>query len=655
MINGMKTIVKIAAIIAFLATPLFSHAATMRLSPASGVFQVGETFSVSILLDTDGKSINALHAHLSFPADKLQVVSPSVGKSIIAVWTSAPNYDNREGVIHLEGGIPQGLNAQSGIITTVTFRTKQTGTVAVKFFSDSRVILNDGKGTDTLQNVQNAVFDLTLPAPLGPEVSSETHPDQTRWYKISSLLLRWTNSNPVQGYSFHLDREPVSIPDDISEGIKNLTTYTGLEQGTHYFHIKALRSGVWGGITHFAANVDTESPAKFSIEISPSSYTTSKNSVIRFQTTDAHSGLSRYEYKVIKISGAADAQAKEQDFFIEAEPPLVLSMDYGTYDIIARAIDVAGNYREEIKRLKIVPPLIYAFTSPVAIIFIILTLILAGWGAYHARKKHLGVSGGIRPEVRQKLEELKRYQSKYGKIAILFILLGSALFTHESARAQEIELSPPFVTTVSKNISNDEIFYVGGKTDSSGIDVVIYLQNLRTGATLNRTVTSDKKGDWFYRHDAFLESGTYLLWAQARLGELSSPPGPQIQLAVNATAIQFGASRLSFETLYLAFIALLIAAVATLVFYMLYHLREERRKKAAAIKELREAKDSIQHGFALLKKDIEAELKIIKTVRMEKGLRQEEREKERQLLEDLAVVEEHIAKEVGDMEMLEYS
>jgi Cohesin domain len=135
----------------FYSLPLVSSASTLSISPAAGSFSVGSTFNVSLLLDTKGKSINALQAFISFPADKLQVVSPSVGQSIIGVWTVSPKFNNNTGTLDLRGGIPGGIVASSGVLTNITFRVKSVGEAIIKYTDGSRVFLDDGFGTKTMK------------------------------------------------------------------------------------------------------------------------------------------------------------------------------------------------------------------------------------------------------------------------------------------------------------------------------------------------------------------------------------------------------------------------------------------------------------------------------------------------------------------------
>ncbi|HEY4509991.1 MAG TPA: hypothetical protein VJC15_03345, partial [Candidatus Paceibacterota bacterium] len=282
-------------------------------------------------------------------------------------------------------------------------------------------------------------------------------------------------------------------------------------------------------------------------------------------------------------------------------------------------------------------------------------ILLLGFVGWRLKRWHEGLNehrakGELPNHVSGKLKELQAYQKKYGKIISMFILtVGVLLCFGKPVSAQELGLTPPFITTIAKNISNEEIFYVGGKTDASDIEVIVHLQNLRTGETTSRTVLSDKRGDWFYRHDAFLSSGEYVLWAQSKLGDEESPPSPQIPLAVQQTALQFGASRISFEFLYLLISAFLLLVLLGAGWYTFMHARHARRKHKEFMKELHEAEESIRRGFAVLRRDIQAELAVIKKAKLNKQLSAEEKTREEELLRDLNWAEQYIGKEIWDV------
>lgn len=670
-----KIIAAVVFSLLFLGLFFKADAANLSLRPSAGTFPIDSVFDVSVLLDTEGESINAVDIKILFPPDKLQVVSPSAGQSIIGVWTAQPTYNNQTGEIRLQGGVPGGVNTSMGLISRLTFRVKQIGQAIIKFGDGSKVLLNDGKGTDVLENTVNGVFRLILPLPAGPIVASETHRDSSLWYANPNAIITWANALPVEGYSYILSQQPLELPDDISEGVRTSVAYSNLPSGTHYFHIKALRDGNWGGLTHFAINVDTEPPADFKIEVSPSARSSSKTLIAKFATTDNDSGINRYEYKVVSLSlktQAALFNALNQNFFIKAQSPAVLNFqETGTYDFIVRAYDNAGNLQEGTQRISVVNPILKIvsgkgveiggkLTIPWlwSIITALAVIFLLGFSGWHIRKWHHRIDiqkakRELPDHVKEQLDELKKYRARYGHVAILIGLaigLAGLVMASPVSHAQEVELAPPYVSTVSRNISNDEIFYIGGKTDINNVDVIIYLQNLQTGETISQTVTSNKKGEWFYRHQNFLLSGNYLLWTQAKLNDQLSPPSPQIQMQVRRTAIQFGASRFSYETFYGILVIVFFLIILGLLGFMVYHGYHGRKKRQAFWKEIKEAEESIRRGFAVLRRDIEAELSVIGKIKMAKNLSLEEKKREEQLLRDLDWVQKYITKEVWDVE-----
>lgn len=656
----------------FLFTTSGVKAAILSLSPSSGTFETRSVFEVSLFLDTEGQIINAVDISLAFPPDKIQLVSPSVGQSIIGIWTAPTKYDNQSGKITLTGLIPGGINASKGLVTKLSFRVKSVGTVAIRFLDDSKVLLHDGKGTNVLNNTVNGVYNLVLPPPQGPIVSSSSHPDASVWYNSPNVILNWVpEEGTAEGYSYVFSKEASDIPDDIVDSNKNSIIYSNVADGINYFHIKTLRAGQWGGVTHFIVKIDTTPPAGFPIEILPSKTTTRKQPIVQFSTTDENSGIDYYELKIVPLQTENTIYTSGQTLFVEAESPYILSgLDLGTYDIIVRAYDKAGNWREEVGHLKIVSPIfeiigdqgVKVKGSVIPWLYfwifgalIVLLLVFFAWRIrnWH-RDIHMKKNQKELPEyVREQLEELKKYRQKYGsKILILlfFISVLYLLFSGKVVSAQSQNLEPPIITTLSKNISNEEIFYIGGKTTSPQTQIILYLQNLQTGETTNYNFVSDSKGDWFYRHDRFLPSGQYILWAQSKIENELSPPTPQFQISVYPVALQFGVSRLSYTTIYLALIIILLFIVMGLIWYTIYHIFQGRRKKALFMKEIREAEESVRRGFAILRRDIQAELAIIQKAKMDQDILEEERQREEHLLRDLAEIERYIGKEVFDIE-----
>lgn len=685
----------------FLASlPRNAHAGALLISPNGGTFTVGSTFDVQLILDTEGESVNALDVDLQFPPDKLQLVSPNTSVSVISLWTSQPQFNNQTGRVRLQGGIPRGINVKSALVATLTFRVKSIGTAIVRFTDQSRVLLNDGLGTDDLNREENAVYELVLPPPAGPTVISETHPDQSEWYSNSNVVFKWAVDDPVQNYSYVYDTEPVTNPDDSPDGTRTTVVYKNVPEGKHYFHIKALRGGAWGGVTHFGTKIDTEAPAQFPLEILPGKRTNARDIVVKFLTTDTLSGIDHYELKFVPLTPTSDGDVGDQPLFIEAQSPYIApELAEGAYDIFVRAFDHAGNYREVVDRL-VVTDQFFGFTTRdgfilgefvlnwwwlfLVLLIIILTLL---WLAKHYRNRHKEVhdmreSGAYPEAVNLELRELERYRTKYGSLdtalsraaqtdasdthkipitglLLVAALLGSmALFAAPSPRVYAqvsedqgpaVELAPPYITTISRSVTNNEIFYVGGKTELSDMTVTIYAQNLSTGETTSYSVLSDKKGEWFYRHNNFLSPGKYVLWTQASLGDITSPPSPQIEMSVARAAIVFGVTRVSYEAIYLLALFLLLAIIALLTTYLGYHIYHHRQKHRLLQKEVRDVEESVRRGFAIIRRDIERELAVLKRGRTVESLTAEERAREAELYRDLKDAERRIGKEVWDI------
>ncbi|MEK7512836.1 MAG: cohesin domain-containing protein, partial [Patescibacteria group bacterium] len=504
--NRRRLLFVLASALVVGALPFLARAATLSVGPSSGSYEVGSTFEVSVFLNTQGQSVNLVDFAIIYPPDRLQIVTPSTGNSIIGIWTAQPKLNNLEGRAEFQGGIPGGVNVSKGLVTSLTFRVKSVGTALVRFGDSSRVLLNDGKATDALTETASGYYQLALPPPAGPIVISETHPLQSIWYANPNVTLAWDSDPGVEGYSYVLNDEPADVVDDISEGTKNSIVYRGVADGTHYFHLKALRDETWGGTTHFAVRVDATPPASFPIEVAPGARTVRRQPVIQFSTTDFHSGIDHYELKIVPLAPENTAKAitkfgsGDEAIFVEAQSPyLTPALDLGTYDAIVRAYDRAGNYREVIRKLTIVNQIFQVvagrglvigsqLTLPWNAVWAIAAVLIAflavlGW---RTRVRHRAIdarraASELPPNVRSQLDELKRFREKYGTTLALLFALGLSFALSAPVRAageQGALISPPLVTTVSRDISNEEIFYVGGRTDAPQTDVVLYLQDL---------------------------------------------------------------------------------------------------------------------------------------------------------------------------------
>ncbi len=127
--------------------PVAALAENLNLKSAKTSYNAGDSFSVSLTLDTKGQSINTLGATIVADKTHLQIVDVRYGSSIISLWVERPAVNSAAGTITFTGGIPGGFSGSAGPILTFGVRAKSEGqgTISVK---DIKILLNDGKGTE---------------------------------------------------------------------------------------------------------------------------------------------------------------------------------------------------------------------------------------------------------------------------------------------------------------------------------------------------------------------------------------------------------------------------------------------------------------------------------------------------------------------------
>jgi len=333
----------------FSALPSTVMAATLRLSPGTGSFLVGSSFDVSIILDTRGAPVNFIETELFFPSNKLQISNPSVGKSIIQFWPTSPVFSNQDGRVYFAGGAPApGINVSEGQILTLTFRVVSAGEAELRFGGKSSVLAHDGAGTEVLTQSSSAFFNFSYPPPLGPVISSPTHPDQEKWYRENNPIFVWPKSAGAEAYSFKIDQDPGGAPDTVAEGADSTVAFENLKNGIWYFHLREKANGVWGGASRYAIKIDNNPPAEFRVNVSPSARTANRSPIFRFFTTDELSALDHFEMKIVHLSEPVQAL-----FFGVDSPYRAVNLKPGRYQVVVRAADKAGNLRDETKTVVI--------------------------------------------------------------------------------------------------------------------------------------------------------------------------------------------------------------------------------------------------------------------------------------------------------------
>ena len=132
--------------------------ATLFISPGAGKYQIGKSFTVSVMVNSGGGAgINAGESVIKYDSAALTVKSVSKGTSIFSLWTTEPTFSNGNGTITFGGGSPSPYKGTAGTICSVTFSPVKAGETEVKFTS-GLVSAADGMGTNILSGFGSAKF-----------------------------------------------------------------------------------------------------------------------------------------------------------------------------------------------------------------------------------------------------------------------------------------------------------------------------------------------------------------------------------------------------------------------------------------------------------------------------------------------------------------
>ncbi len=345
----------------------------LTFSPRTGSFTEGSNFDIPILVDTRGASINGLEVRISYDKDKLEIVKPSSGLSIIGVWVEPPSYDNTRGTASYVGVIPTGVTTDSGLLGIVTFRAKKTGRAVISFNTNTKILLNNGQGTEAQTDLGRGEYTILAKAPEGVNIHSETHPFQSDWYNNRNPVISWDKESGVSGFSYAIDDKPATIPENEVMTQETSISFENLSDGLFYFHIKAYKNGVWGTTGHFLIRIDSSPPAEFVPEVNYlfAAAASSERALVSFFTTDNLSGIDHYEVGVIDKSQPTTVSP----IFVQAESPFQVPIT-GTQSVVVRAVDGAGNVRDASIMVE-TPSLIRKFATD-NLVYILILVIAAG-------------------------------------------------------------------------------------------------------------------------------------------------------------------------------------------------------------------------------------------------------------------------------------
>lgn len=355
--------------------PTTALAADLVISPGTGSYSPGQTFTATIRAVPDGDNINAVEASLEFDESVLSVVSVSKDGSAFSLWTTEPTFSNTNGTISFGGGSPTPFTTTSNILS-ITFRTLSEGSGSVSF-SEASVLAADGRGTDVYNNSTPATYAVagtttppptptppptTTPTPESddsgdeeaiifgdpprpPEIGSQTFLDPDVWYDSTDGLFTWTLPFDVNAVAIEISDDPENRPEENEEAIYDpaieefVVNKENVSDGVQYVSINFQNQVGWGAVTNRKLQIDTTPPEPFAINVRTGT-TPSSFPLLTFEAEDKTSGIESYEMTIAANEPITISPGEAKLGY------LLSSLEDGTYTVKVVAVDFAGNVRE---------------------------------------------------------------------------------------------------------------------------------------------------------------------------------------------------------------------------------------------------------------------------------------------------------------------
>jgi hypothetical protein len=268
------------------------------IGPAGAELSVapGKTEIFSILLDTEGESVNALQLTVTYPKELIDIVSVDQARSPFTLTVESPTIDAQRGTVSLVAGLPGGTVISNAPVMTLVVRGKTRGedTVGIDLALSS-LALADGNGTRVPLVGKATKIVVKDGDPLVPVLRSSSHPDQTRWYSERTFTVSWEQRKAF--YSVLLSPNSEAVPDDIPETVEGGSSYPNLADGIWYFSMKERLEGEngWSPVARYRILVDATAPEPFTVSrVRPTDETPWLAS---FSAVDTLSGIATYKVR----------------------------------------------------------------------------------------------------------------------------------------------------------------------------------------------------------------------------------------------------------------------------------------------------------------------------------------------------------------------
>jgi hypothetical protein len=324
--------------------PHFADAAqaSLSLSPKDGTYTLGNTFSVGVILDTGGVSVNAVEGKIRYPIEDLAIIGVSTEGSPITSWTTSPDTTSEKGLVSFGGINPEGMIEKGKQLFSITFRVVRSGETRIRIASGAAILSEGGAGTNILTDLRGGTYTLsnndvrTEALRNGPSIlRSSSHPDEAAWYGSPDVLFEWARTPETDSIRFSVDQNSEGAPTTVLDGSLE-SKAVSLASGVWYGHLAVHDRSGWGPVGHLRVQIDTEKPDTLTVIERPRVSQDEPKIELSIEAKDARSGISHYE---IALDGGEKTRWEDDGnhlYSLGIVPP-------GKHIAEVRAFDRAGN------------------------------------------------------------------------------------------------------------------------------------------------------------------------------------------------------------------------------------------------------------------------------------------------------------------------
>lgn len=162
--------------IVILFSPAFSFASTVHFDSDNAHPTIGDTVTITVKLDTEGKQINLVEGNINLNTydHSYEIKEITSDDSVLSLWANKPLFSKEGDVISFTGGEPGGFNSRSASLFKIVLSIKKEGTLVMSP-QNITAYINDGKGTvDTV---------------IGETKTIKIHSSETFFYSNDVLML----------------------------------------------------------------------------------------------------------------------------------------------------------------------------------------------------------------------------------------------------------------------------------------------------------------------------------------------------------------------------------------------------------------------------------------------------------------------------------